>query len=90
MACAHYVAEIFIKNRLDALLKPIVGINHGRNAPLIKANDKNDGIPQTMLLGSFYTWVFHLGKDAFKGSQVSFFHSIISCYLTLFSHLLKN
>ena len=31
--------EIFIKNHLDALLKPIVGMNHGRNAPLIKAND---------------------------------------------------
>ena len=30
---AHYVAEIFIKKRLDALLGPIVGINHGRNAP---------------------------------------------------------
>jgi hypothetical protein len=30
---AHYGDRNFIKNRLDALLKPIVGINHGRNAP---------------------------------------------------------
>ena len=30
---AHYVAEIFIKNRLDGLLGPIVGIKHGRKAP---------------------------------------------------------
>jgi hypothetical protein len=29
---AHYVAAIFIKNRLDGLLGPIVGINHGRKA----------------------------------------------------------
>ena len=33
------VAEIFSKNRLDALLKPIVGTNHGRNALLIKSDD---------------------------------------------------
>jgi hypothetical protein len=33
------VAEIFIKNRFDALLRPIVGINYDRNAPLIKADD---------------------------------------------------
>ncbi len=38
------VAEIFIKNRLDALLKPIVGTNLGRNAPLIKANDTKHGV----------------------------------------------
>ena len=28
-----------LKNYLDALLKPITGINHGRNTPLIKSND---------------------------------------------------
>jgi hypothetical protein len=33
------VAETFLKNRLGGLLKTIVGINHGRNAPLIRAND---------------------------------------------------
>jgi hypothetical protein len=27
------VAENFLKNGLDALQGPIVGINHGRNAP---------------------------------------------------------
>jgi hypothetical protein len=30
---AHYLAETLIKNRLDALLRPIVGINHGRKWP---------------------------------------------------------
>jgi len=29
---AHYVAETIIKNRLDVLPKPIVGINHDRTA----------------------------------------------------------
>ncbi len=40
MTQAYYVAEIFIKNRLDTLLKTIVGINYGRDAPLIVANDR--------------------------------------------------
>ncbi len=38
MIHALYETEIVIKNHLDALLKPIVGMNHGRNAPL-KTND---------------------------------------------------
>ena len=36
---AWYVAEHFIKNRLEAPQKPSLGINHGRNVPLIVAND---------------------------------------------------
>jgi len=32
----HYEAETFIKNRLDTPLKPSLGINPGRNAPLIR------------------------------------------------------
>jgi hypothetical protein len=36
---ACYVAEHFIKNRLEAPHKPSLGINHGRNVPLIVAND---------------------------------------------------
>jgi hypothetical protein len=36
---AFYVAETFIKNRLNALLKPIVRNLSGGNAPLIKSND---------------------------------------------------
>lgn len=55
MACAHYVAEIFIKNRLGALLKSIVGMNHGRNAPLIKANDS----------------VVYGGSESFWGTSVA-------------------
>jgi hypothetical protein len=39
MTQAHYVAETFPQNRLDALLRLIVGINHGRKRPLILAND---------------------------------------------------
>src|SRR5260370_38902171 len=35
------VAENFLKNGLDVPLRPIIGINHGRNAPLIVANDNN-------------------------------------------------
>jgi len=35
----HYEAETFIKNRLDTPLKPSLGINPSRNAPLIKSND---------------------------------------------------
>lgn len=38
---AHYVAEIFQKKRLDALLRPIVGMNSGRNALLMKSNDRS-------------------------------------------------
>jgi hypothetical protein len=37
----HYVREIFLKNRLDVLLKPIVGKLSGKNAPQIKLNDGN-------------------------------------------------
>jgi hypothetical protein len=37
---AFYVAETNRKNRLKAPLKPFVGILSGRNAPLIKSNDK--------------------------------------------------
>lgn len=33
------LAEIFIKNRLEALLKPVMGINRGRNAPRILTDD---------------------------------------------------
>jgi hypothetical protein len=32
---AHYVADTFIKHRLNALLRPITGINLGRNVPVI-------------------------------------------------------
>jgi hypothetical protein len=35
----HYEREIFLKNRLDVLLKPIVGKLSGKNAPQIKLND---------------------------------------------------
>lgn len=34
-----YERETFLKNRLDALLKPIVGKLSGKNAPQIKLND---------------------------------------------------
>ncbi len=36
---AHYMAETFIKNRLKAHVKPIVGILSGRNAPGYWTND---------------------------------------------------
>lgn len=36
---AFYVAETFLKNRLVALFKPIVGKLSDRNAPLIKSDD---------------------------------------------------
>ena len=32
---AHYAAENTAKNRLEWLLKPIIGINQGRKQPLI-------------------------------------------------------
>jgi len=35
----HYRAETFLKNRLDALLKPIVGRLYGRNAPGYLSDD---------------------------------------------------
>jgi hypothetical protein len=47
------VAEIFIKNRFDALLRPIVGINYDRNAPLIKADDK----PGRCLTLELFWWI---------------------------------
>jgi hypothetical protein len=46
---ACYVAEHCIKNRLEALLKPIVGMLSGRNAPLIVTNDKKAGCLATCL-----------------------------------------
>jgi hypothetical protein len=30
-----------LENRFDALLRPIVGINHGRNVPLIESSEAN-------------------------------------------------
>src|SRR5713101_3794621 len=39
MTRAHYEAETFIENRLDAPLKAIVGTNHGRKWPRFKTND---------------------------------------------------
>ena len=47
----HYEAETFIKNRLDTPLKPSLGINPGRNAPLIKSNDTD--------LYTLASWVFY-------------------------------
>jgi hypothetical protein len=38
MTQAQDVAEIFIKNRLDKPLKPVVGSNHSRNVPFIKSD----------------------------------------------------
>jgi hypothetical protein len=35
----HYVREALLKNRLDALLKPVVGILPERNAPSYLRND---------------------------------------------------
>ena len=35
----YYEREIFLKNRLDVLFKPIVGKLSGKNAPQIKLND---------------------------------------------------
>jgi hypothetical protein len=35
----HYEREIFLKNHLGVLLKPIVGKLSGKNAPQIKLND---------------------------------------------------
>src|SRR6266702_4822930 len=39
MTCARYMAELALKNRLDARQEPIMGINPGRNAPLNLTND---------------------------------------------------
>jgi hypothetical protein len=39
MTCARYVAELALKNRLDARQEPIMGMNPGRNAPLNLTND---------------------------------------------------
>jgi len=44
----HYVAETFIENRPDALLKPIMGKLFGGNAPGYQTDDKY------LLILSFY------------------------------------
>jgi hypothetical protein len=36
---AHYAAETFLKNRLNVLQEPTMGMNHGRNAPLNLTDD---------------------------------------------------
>jgi hypothetical protein len=52
----HYEAEPF-KKCLDALLKPIIDSNHGRNAPVIQANDirtcciRREHAPVTFVMG---------------------------------------
>jgi hypothetical protein len=38
----HYEREIFLKTRLDVLLKPIVGKLSGKNAPQIKLNNTTE------------------------------------------------
>src|ERR1017187_4100238 len=43
-------------------------------------NRYDDDITQPMQPSSFNTWIFHLHKNRFKGSQFSFFHPIISCF----------
>src|SRR5690242_13341732 len=43
-------------------------------------NGQDDDIPQSILYGTFYTWVFHLGKDCFQVSQLSFFHPTASSF----------
>ncbi|MBV9230584.1 MAG: hypothetical protein JOZ18_14840 [Chloroflexi bacterium] len=40
MTQAHYGREIFLKNHLEALLKPAVGILFGKNAPSYLRNDR--------------------------------------------------
>jgi hypothetical protein len=40
---AHYAAEPLLKNRLNALQEPTMGINHGRNAPLNLTDDNQSG-----------------------------------------------
>jgi hypothetical protein len=61
------------------------------NPSFYSANDstnrQNDNIPQAMKLGSFYSRVFHLRKNAFKVSQVVFFHPLASSFFDLFYHL---
>jgi hypothetical protein len=39
MTQANYAAETFSGNRLNALFRPVVAINHGRKWPLILTND---------------------------------------------------
>src|SRR5437764_3424602 len=51
-------------------------------------NRYDDDIAQSMLLGSFNTWVLHLSKNRFQVSQFSFFHPILSRFSLLFYHLL--
>jgi hypothetical protein len=48
---AFYVAETNRKNRLKASLKPFVGTLSGRNAPLIKSNDKTPGCFERTVTG---------------------------------------
>ena len=47
----YYEREIFLKNRLDVLFKPIVGKLSGKNAPQIKLNDI-----YSLLLGRMLTY----------------------------------
>lgn len=47
---AHHAAETFLKNRLNALQEPTMGINHGRNAPLNLTDDKKAHSPDQQLV----------------------------------------
>jgi hypothetical protein len=51
---AFYVAEAKAQNHLEAPLKPSLGINPGRNAPVIKSNDKNLDVRVTVLQRKLY------------------------------------
>src|SRR6266699_3937797 len=46
MTQAHYLAEMFIKNRLQGPLKQIIGTNHDRKRPLILTNDTGGAASQ--------------------------------------------
>jgi len=49
MTRAHYDAETFIENRLDAPLKAIVGTNLGRKWPRFRTNDRKAVITWSIL-----------------------------------------
>ena len=43
MPWAHYLAETLVENRLDALLKPVVGRLSDRDRPSYQTEDKYPG-----------------------------------------------
>jgi hypothetical protein len=58
-----------LKNHLEAPLKPSIGVNHGRNAPVIESNDKS--VQYKIKIYSFPSHIPQFGETLFGISIIA-------------------